>query len=330
MIAQGLITYPTTVDDPTKVLIFDWFQYREVCDNDKFNTFFNRTLNASMRKYRELLRIQPGETLTFDDGTEKIVTYDWLVQSYREMQHTINEESTSSETSTGENGVTRETVSSGTKTSAMTGEDVTDRDTTSSTSSTSDTTSTSSGTDSHTGSVANGTINEHSGSDESDDKTLSKSSPQSISYSGVTGVPNNLDWTYPGAQSEVKHSGSDSSEDTNSSTSVSSDSGNTSSSSTSSGAGAQAGIGTEDTTFNTERNTTDADSRIDTVSETGENSITKDGNTAHDSIAHEIAAGRSLDIATLLDNAKNFILSGSAWDYLYGQLDKLFISIYND
>lgn len=321
MIAQGLITYPTSVDDPTKVLIFDWFQYREVCDNEKFNSFFNRTLNASMRKYRELLRIQPGEVLDFD-GVEQVVTYDWLVQNYREMQHTINEEGMSSETNIGDNNVSRESLSTGTKIGSVVGEDVTDRDTTSTSSSLGEGSSSASSSDQ----AANASATSHSGEDASDDKTLSKSAPQSISYSGVTGMPTTLDWTYPGAQSEAKHTGSDSSDDTSSASSM----GSSASSSANENSGAAAGAGTEDTTFNTSRDTTDADSRVDTSSESGDNSGSRSGVTAHDSIAREISNGRSLDIATLLDNAKNFILGSSAWDYLYGQLDKLFISIYND
>lgn len=63
------------MDEALQQTIYDWFQFRPVCDNDKFNIFFNRVLNRDMGRYNELLRIQPG-----------ISNYDWLVTKYQETQ----------------------------------------------------------------------------------------------------------------------------------------------------------------------------------------------------------------------------------------------------
>lgn len=71
------MTYPQTVDKALQQTIFDWFQYRSVCDNERFNTYFNRVLNRDIGRYNELLRIQPG-----------VAQYDWLVEEYLESERT--------------------------------------------------------------------------------------------------------------------------------------------------------------------------------------------------------------------------------------------------
>lgn len=102
------MTFPTTLDEATKATIFDWFQYREVCDDDKFNTFFNRTLVRDLPQYEQLLRIEPG-----------VAEYDWLVEEYLESQRTH----TGSNSDTLSGNVT--TDRSGTVTTEGTGKSVT-------------------------------------------------------------------------------------------------------------------------------------------------------------------------------------------------------------
>lgn len=350
----GRITYPTTVDDPTKSLIHDWFQYREVCDNEKFNTFFNRTLNTSMRKYRQLLRIQPGEVVEFDDGVERVVTYDWMIQEYHELQHETSVEGEMTESISGDNSVTRNTTDEGTKTTTMVGDDqtaksgmtsVTQTGTTSgatgnvTTQDLEDRTTGTTTTDTATG---QSNTTDHDGDNSSNDKSLGKAAPQSISYSGGSGMPSNLDWQYPSSQSEVDHTGEDNyTEDGTTSTSGTSETevndtvtrtGDTTSSGTSETESQSVSEGTnaEGIEFDTERMTAESDSRAGVQTESGATSSGKMGSNSTDTMHREMSQGRNIDIATLLDNAKNFILGSSAWDYLYGQLDKLFISIYND
>lgn len=66
-------TFPTDIDEPTQELIKEWFQYRQVADNNKFIPWFNRSLNLNYPYYRQLLRIDP----TVSD-------YDWLIENYKE------------------------------------------------------------------------------------------------------------------------------------------------------------------------------------------------------------------------------------------------------
>lgn len=264
MISKGLITFPTTVDDATKALIYDWFQYREVNDNEQFPIMFKRKLAMAMRKYNQLLRIEPGQTFEVEQGVFRTVTYDWLVQSYREAQnlsYMTGSDSSSIIGSTSDGGSDTHSIS-------MSGHDVTDRDGSGSTST--------------------------SGEDHESSKGLSKASPQSISYAGSSGMPNTLDWTYPGGQTEGK------SDNTNSSSQTSSSS--------------------DDVDFTTSRTTTD---RI-TYGRTGSSSESRSGEKEETNDNRSIESGRSLDIATLLGNAKDFILGSSAWDYLYAQIDKCF------
>lgn len=61
--------------------IFDWFQYREVVDDDKFAVFFTRVLNEHIRRYDQILRLEPG-----------IAEYDWMVQRYLESQTTASDQ----------------------------------------------------------------------------------------------------------------------------------------------------------------------------------------------------------------------------------------------
>lgn len=354
MVTLGRVTYPTIVDDPTKSLIFDWFQYREVCDNEKFNVFFNRTLNAAMRKYRQLLRIQPGETIEFEDGETKLVNYDWMIQTYHELQHTTEEDIDVAETTSGTNTVARDNreVTDGVVTT--TGRDRLNKNTTAQ--STGQTDVTSENYNKHQNNLTDRTQDRferdltdkntadmhHNTSNDSNDKTLGKAAPQSQSYLGTSGMPTTLDWQYPGSQGETKHTDAGDTHDngytqdrqtgfttddqTTNHTGWSDDAGNGKSKNISS----NSGFGTEDSTTNINRQTMDDTTKTSESSEQGSSNVDKNGYTSHDTLHREMMQGRNLDIATILENAKNFILGSSAWDFLYGEIDKCFISIYND
>lgn len=355
MVTLGRVTYPETVDDPTKSLIFDWFQYREVCDNEKFNVFFNRVLTKSMRKYNQLLRIQPGEVITFEDGSSKAVNYDWMIQNYHELQHTTEEDIDVAETTSGSNTVNRDTRDVKDDYVMTSGRDTTNKNTTASSSGETGTVSESYSkhtnhdlasetdarfdrdlTDRRDADMHNDTIND------SNDKTLGKSAPQSQSYLGTSGMPTTLDWQYPGSQGETSHHDAggtwehgndqtrqggwtkDHSKTTQ--TGYYDDEGNGRSTVNTS----SYGVGQDNTTLNTSRSTINQGTVTGESTETGASSGEKTGYTSHDTLHREMMQGRSLDIATILENAKNFILGSSAWDFLYGEIDKCFISIYND
>lgn len=63
------------IKDIDKKTITDWFQFREVCDDEKFKVFFQRILNTNYHLYLEKQRLEPG-----------YARYDWLVNQYLELQ----------------------------------------------------------------------------------------------------------------------------------------------------------------------------------------------------------------------------------------------------
>lgn len=67
------------ISEDLKTVIDEWFNLREVVDDDNFNTFFERVLYNDYFRYIQLLRLEPG-----------VSEYDWLVTKYRERlyQHT--------------------------------------------------------------------------------------------------------------------------------------------------------------------------------------------------------------------------------------------------
>lgn len=105
------ITLTPIIDEPTKQLIYDWFQFREVWDDEKFEATFNRQINRDYKAYLEMLRVQPG-----------YAKYDWLVMNYNE--HLIEKENskemilynTGSSSQTGTTGTTATTQSDTTQT----------------------------------------------------------------------------------------------------------------------------------------------------------------------------------------------------------------------
>lgn len=78
------MTFPTLLTDGTKQTIFDWFQDREVTNEEKFNIYFNRTLNRDLPQFYQLLRIEPG----FEESG--VAQYDWFVEDYEELERTHN------------------------------------------------------------------------------------------------------------------------------------------------------------------------------------------------------------------------------------------------
>ena len=67
--------FPSNVSDDFKQAVYDWFQYREVCDDDKFPVFFRRKVAEDYGRYMEMLRVEPG-----------YAKYDWMVTLYKEQE----------------------------------------------------------------------------------------------------------------------------------------------------------------------------------------------------------------------------------------------------
>lgn len=334
-----MITYPAAVTNDLKQTISDWFDNREVCDDDKFNAFFNRVLNRDLPRYNQLLRIEPG-----------VSQYDWLVQKYREAQLTKTETGTNSKTGSVERDISD--TQSGTKgnTRTFNTTDTTDRDVTGSEThggtysrnkgygktSTNSGTIGNSGTRVETGSVSDSGTNSSS----NDHKALGKAAPQSVSYANQSGMPSTLDWSYPGSQGEDTNSASGSSSNTTTFNNHTFTDNNTTTDArkttlggtdteTDTDARTVTKAGTDDGTVTHTGTITDSGSNSlsKTVSDDTSTSLTETGSKSGTDRTQE--TGRDVDIATLLSNAKGFIMGTNAWEWLSNQLEVCFMGIYD-
>lgn len=322
-----------------KTTIIDWFKFREVCDDEKFPFFFKRTLDISLARYNQLLRIEPG-----------VSQYDWLVQKYQELQRLKSESGVSSSSgSKSGSGSSSEQVAK-TKNDVRNLSDVTYTDGLENKAHGGQKTSEMQygKTQSNTGTITSESENIESGSirdqnnSSNDNQTrgLAKSAPQSISYSAGSGMPNNFDWAFPGSQTEQKTHGSDSGE----STRTFNNHKNASESSVLDQRGTAQGGSDLKTDIDT-RTETKAGHETITETHTGTENFAESDNKANSNEFEETnrksgsdsrsgdervrESGRDIDIATLLTNAKQFIVYSSAFEWLRDQLEPCFMGIYD-
>lgn len=156
--------------------IYDWFQFREVCDDDKFDAFFRRKLACDIDQYNQLIRLQFTE-------------FDPLVSSYHESWTKSEGTHTGSTSESGEYSKTGSNQHS-------------------------DTTTYNSG-NTHTGTVVTDSDNSQSGSnsDSSDTGSLQRALPNGAGLSYGT-FPDNLNWNTASGQEETKATGSSSNSST--------------------------------------------------------------------------------------------------------------------
>lgn len=362
--------YPTNIDifQADKEAINSWFDTRFVCDNEKFVTFFQRVLIRDYGLYRQLLRNEPD-----------ISKYDWLVQQYTESQ-TYEKGSTVGENHNGQTnfGENTDTISHGLTTTNTTTNDINihtkqgwetdgaDPDYLTELNYTEDYT-THNGRDTfHTENGKESIIDrtEYTPTGEetthtntrNDNKSLTRESPMSISYSGnngaqISAMGNNentgdaLNWQYPSAQGEtaVKEI-SDSSHVYNDRQDVTT---HESEYRITRDEYTEKGISDRTKHFNARHdkhayNITDTDTRngTNTQRNTGQDVTTHGFNSGTKSeggnienrqhITQHINTGRSIDTATLLSQAQAYIMNSSAFQWLYNRLDVCFMGIYND
>lgn len=202
--------------------IFDWFQYREVCDDERFPVYFRRILLRDINAYNELLRVQPG-----------YAHYDWLVNQYNETETTSRTEGTSTQNVAGTNEKTGDVIVKNAGTLEHLGSETTSHEGTDTNTATYDSASTQNGEVTHTadentdtsgtadtqniygktstttpGITETSTTEYQDAADSKDSsingkKSVNKNAPQSISYSNATaGQIPSLDWGYMTGQEQ--------------------------------------------------------------------------------------------------------------------------------
>lgn len=268
-------TFPTDIDEPTQELIKEWFQYRQVADNNKFIPWFNRSLNLNYPYYRQLLRIDP----TVSD-------YDWLIESYKESLY--NSEKTGK--SKGSDLQTNKQDITGTS-------DI-------NTSVNSETTGESNTKDNTQGFNRDSSLSRVAPmSQEYTVEEITARNSENISVGGetitgyATGFPN-LNIQNPTTTGDTLNKNGTVSQNQNTESSM-----------------------TKNTSV-----TSSSDNRTTTNNNTSSKQTEETESLQNTSIE----SGRNVNIAELLQKAKSFILSSKAWDFLYKELDKTFLQVYEE
>ena len=344
-IIDGGYQYPSSVDAATQATILDWYQYRHVTDDEKFGTYFSRVLNRDYHRYRQMLRIEPG----IKGDTGFVTNFDWMVSEYLEKMDEIeyNEgvSGTSTDTESGTKSSTGSSEDSGSDTLRKSGSDTTQYGKTSAnTESVNTTTSKQGKTDS-------------SNASEARNQGLARTAPMSQSYTSAqmdantdkalnidetsdshgkfngyvieegnkTGGIHDLHRKFPDVNINNPSTTTDSYA-ANASIAKARDEGNTSTigvnGSTSSDSGSDSiNYDTTDTTTHGKRTDTENSETVSNT-KTGSTETTNEGSSTYKT-RH---SGRTQSPQELLEKAKAYIETTSAWEWLREQLDVCFMS----
>ena len=240
----------TTIDEATQQNLLDWFQFRQVCDDDRFGIYFHRLLRAAEWQYNQQLRLESVE-------------WDPMVSDYMERQIRTND------SDSGNSKTTRSGTRNQTSESETTGTGKSETSTTGETNNTSNNESDGTSNTTHTGETEQ---TQHSSG-------LTGTTPDTALYP-ATGYPESLAWVYASGQQEAKSEGTGNDSSTDNTTTH--DEGTTTDHGTSSG--------TANTTDNTTSNTTGTVKDTDNSTEEGTNSNHHTGDTGERySARHESA-----------------------------------------
>ncbi len=268
-------TFSDNIDEPTQELIKEWFQYRQVADNNKFISWFNRSLKLNYPYYRQLLRIDP----TVSD-------YDWLIENYKESLYNSEKtgKSKGSDLQTNKQDIIGTSDINTTVNSETTGESNTKDNT----------------------------------QGFNRDSSLSRVAPMSQEYTVVEITARNSENISVGGETITGFATGFPNLNIQNPTST----GDTLNKN-----------GTLSQNQNTESSTT----KNTSVTSSSDNRTTTNNNTSSKQTEESeslqntsIESGRNVNIAELLQKAKSFILSSKAWDFLYKELDKTFLQVYEE
>ena len=311
------------LDEATIEMIKSFFKYREICDDEKMETFFWRDLNIIAPKYKDLVRV---ETIDFDP----------LVNRYFESEYIGSRKGNGSDYGETTNNVVTDAQTAGNSTA--------DSHSTGTTNSTSNGTTEGYANGTNTGdSTVNGTNSNVSQSTENaegtthSEKTIrsaDKTAPMSASGAGGTsGKLNNLDFTYATSLSQTDAE-EDSSEQSQSVSHTSSNGENntvthstdTSVSNTGSETNNESETATDNTTNST--NVTNGTSHSNTAGTVSNNHVSNNSETNRN--RNRYTGREGLTPTQAMAIASDYLMNYStAFRWLTAQLEKNFISLYN-
>lgn len=154
------------IDTVTQELIFEWYEYRRVTDNEKFEKYFRRQLKLILEQYKNYLRIA---TIDFDPMTTNYVER-YVLRNSNTMEDITGDKTQTGKNQSNWNGNTT-TNNSGSNVNNITG---------------------------------NNTLGQNTSSTSNNNKTsqaLNGTLPQSNMYSN--GFPDTLRWNFASAQGET-------------------------------------------------------------------------------------------------------------------------------
>lgn len=282
------------VKDVTKELIDNWFGSRIVCSDENFERFFSRQFNLCALRYSQLSRIE-------------LSSFDPLVSDYMERRATNNNTRSTSSSKDANKSNTSNTEINKTQNSEQDSENTR----------TPDLTRTDTSTRNNTDSANDSKVG--SSNSESKDIAMNKIAPMSISYAdNADGKLPNLDWSYATGQDQKENTTNGSTTETD--THAGSSEENYSNTSKDSGNEKSVGNTTTTSTDNSTYNITGSE----TLNETGTSTETGD------SEDREVRTGRGgLTPQEAFRTAVSYLKTSSAWEWMRGQLEECFLSVYD-
>ena len=345
--------YPNQIEELDREMINTWFDFRQVCDDDKFETFFKRQLNLYYSKYLEMQRIEPG-----------YAHYDWLVNQYLEVQRKNTGSSENSANSTNNainnltitNNLTNKTENSGKDTGSNSGinssnltitNNLEDRNNTIITNKNNQTqTNTSNSSDTNKTTMV--------GSDLNDTRSVSKNLPLTSSNIGhqdfnlgsqeetIVTVNQivNLDFTDASTQSESSSTtgslSNQNSLNTGNSSSIISytgdpDKNETNATYTKTGTVTNSDSGTSSSTNEIKYGKIETTTNTGTVGNSGTSNNTSEekSTSKNENLEQMQQTGRSGNIAEILSESYEFIKGSPAFLWLKSKLEEVFIGVYD-
>lgn len=354
-------TYPTIIPPDLQAVIYDWYQFRHVCDNDKFGVMFSRLLRSDYEQYKQLLRIEPG-----------IAQYDWLVSQYHELQRVENgnEQSSNMSSKSGQNTLTKSFTHAQEKTDGQT-DTIIDRENgehsiqtnavgskthSNTTSITQDDTTDVTNSENTSTESSGHTDGSNQVTEKYNDKAMTRALPMQISQQWIdptSGLPMTavdlsdvkLDWSTASQQDGKGHTGTNNTVSLGTTRNEGSTDLDGSSHTVYDGDGHEESQGTdtsrdESTVAHITQNRRDGsvskqrrinDSYSDSETGRGNNSSTDTGSASgmYSNNAREIMTGRNAQIANILDQAMSFIVKSNAWEWFMTRLDTCFMGVYD-
>lgn len=286
----------TNIDSATQAELYAWFQFRKVCDNDRFPVYFNRQLALYEDQYLALVRAQSVE-------------WDPMVTEYMERQ--ILNAKTGSDQRTGSTSGSKRSSGSGGKTI----------NTSENTGINGSWTEQGYGENQSQEAGSNQWTDEGTGETqtESGTKGLAGTTPDSALYP-EGGFPDELKWKYASSQSESKSDATSEESHENSGTGQDQRSGSGSNSYNGSGTNAQNGHATGILT--------EQDNKSGTENTTG--NTFENGSMQENLDSRERYAGRhDHSPQELLEKARNYIKKTNAFMWLLERLDNTFMQVYD-